>query len=790
MDKPISNKSLNKDSITNDPTIQPQQPAQITATNIATSLSAERSLLLPTPSSPLSLLLRNASDSKSVNEPSCSSFDATSDQPVQMEDRNVTNTSMSDLSSSSDSMNEAPYDVVIITGPKNHTDLKELKKIANGDKSVLIIGSGQSKITQENLDEIKSKIKATTIIIVEAHGFVKKGIHYLNIGCEQSISTDDDNEKDGSSEDKSSNEEKDNKLQTQGMSYGSRNTLTSTNNNTSSSQNQSFPMNPANIHNTSQEEQYALCQSISNRKSIQNNQSKELQSQFEKSEENQKVEIASDSDPASDESDEKNESSESKGLIPTVEFIRVFNEIDLYPDNTKNTTVSTAIRNTDQSNIHSADSTSKWQGLCYVFSCKIGQALEKIPPEDMKYNLIMIGDEHDSLTGNGFTVIKDVIENHTSIEEVDPVKAFCIQAMSTPYQVSLVNSTQKLKIDSLKLPEKEEIASLCQLRKTQLLAVNQSIKPYQGIIEAMEQNNEDLQQKQLWFDSAARNDIATLEKLFALNSQILFACDADSMNGLMHAAESGKQEAVGWMIKKLKLKLTLEQKKQFLEQRNHQGWTVLMLASCPDNDVKSNTSKEICGLLIDEGADLHSKLLTTGETALMLVQQQEDRGEVIELLIGKGAGINARDNNGNTPLLHALLYALRKSKQSKTNLDDANILTLLESGAHVAVQNNEGQTPLLLAEECGDETIIRHLKRFNKPTNTNANDTAIEGMKIDTETSANDTSSTRSTGSQKRTFNKSGDDEESEQKAKRQKNTHNSDVNNSTDKKHDASKNQ
>merc|ERR1712096_450951 len=92
--------------------------------------------------------------------------------------------------------------------------------------------------------------------------------------------------------------------------------------------------------------------------------------------------------------------------------------------------------------------------------------------------------------------------------------------------------------------------------------------------------------------------------------------------------------------------------------------------------------------------DIRSK---DGETALHKVLD----AEFIEILVAAGADINAKDNDGDTPL-HASLYDLdgNVSREKRFN-------ALIGHGANVNVENNEGQTPLDIIR-----TAIEHRRAF------------------------------------------------------------------------------
>lgn len=68
--------------------------------------------------------------------------------------------------------------------------------------------------------------------------------------------------------------------------------------------------------------------------------------------------------------------------------------------------------------------------------------------------------------------------------------------------------------------------------------------------------------------------------------------------------------------------------------------------------------------------------------------------ESIKLLIASGANVNARDENGNTPLHQASM-----SFRGFTDLPEI-IRILIAAGAKVDARNNEGATPLMRAASC------------------------------------------------------------------------------------------
>jgi len=89
-----------------------------------------------------------------------------------------------------------------------------------------------------------------------------------------------------------------------------------------------------------------------------------------------------------------------------------------------------------------------------------------------------------------------------------------------------------------------------------------------------------------------------------------------------------------------------------------------------------------------------------GSTALMYVTENERSTEIIEVLIKKGADVNAKDNAGNTPLIRACLSRYKYPEIIKY---------LIRKGAKLNAQNDEGETALIACfksmNERGDEVL-------------------------------------------------------------------------------------
>jgi hypothetical protein len=127
--------------------------------------------------------------------------------------------------------------------------------------------------------------------------------------------------------------------------------------------------------------------------------------------------------------------------------------------------------------------------------------------------------------------------------------------------------------------------------------------------------------------------------------------------------------------------------KRFLDAGNDpngkKGRTRLHIA-CLYGDVA------VAALLLDSGADanmatsLVAKSLRRwdSDTPLLHTAAERDNPDIIDLLIESGATVNLEDDNGNTPLHIAAGYS-----------NKVVVWALLNGGANIHAKNNEGETP-------------------------------------------------------------------------------------------------
>ncbi|MCX5924698.1 MAG: ankyrin repeat domain-containing protein [Candidatus Dependentiae bacterium] len=99
--------------------------------------------------------------------------------------------------------------------------------------------------------------------------------------------------------------------------------------------------------------------------------------------------------------------------------------------------------------------------------------------------------------------------------------------------------------------------------------------------------------------------------------------------------------------------------------------------------------------------------------------ENEGHAEVIRILLEKGAAINSKDSEGNTPL-HKAIGRLIQEQGDKARFNKAKnaIQLLIGAKADTAIKNNDGKTALDMLKEAGinSPAITQAIDMFPKPT--------------------------------------------------------------------------
>jgi ankyrin repeat protein len=87
-----------------------------------------------------------------------------------------------------------------------------------------------------------------------------------------------------------------------------------------------------------------------------------------------------------------------------------------------------------------------------------------------------------------------------------------------------------------------------------------------------------------------------------------------------------------------------------------------------------------------------------------------DQLKIMQLLLDHGADVNARDNDGCTPLHHSSYW--QKADHTRTMGTVEGSRLLLEHGAIIDAKNDEGKTALQVALETGRQDMAEFLSAW------------------------------------------------------------------------------
>jgi ankyrin repeat protein len=169
--------------------------------------------------------------------------------------------------------------------------------------------------------------------------------------------------------------------------------------------------------------------------------------------------------------------------------------------------------------------------------------------------------------------------------------------------------------------------------------------------------------------------------------------DETGHTALMAAASHGGVSVVRYLIAK----------GAKVDAKNNEGWTPLAYAVTVHD-------LDIVKLLLDDGADVNAKLrhFQDGQRTILMQavattegEDAKDKGyQTIQLLVARGAQVDAQDDNGET----ALMYAVRSGKPGLVQL-------MLASKANPSLRNKKNQTALDIARSQDQKTIVEVLAK-------------------------------------------------------------------------------
>lgn len=134
---------------------------------------------------------------------------------------------------------------------------------------------------------------------------------------------------------------------------------------------------------------------------------------------------------------------------------------------------------------------------------------------------------------------------------------------------------------------------------------------------------------------------------------------------------------------------------------------------------------EMAQMLLDNGADIHSRNVTDGGSLLHGTVKHSSTGMAL-LLINNGADVSALDDNGQTPL-HRVAQTHFGRHPMYRDLGMVAARLLLDHGAHVSAIDNFGRTPLHWAALHGYTPVVRQLLESGADVSITDNEGATAG---------------------------------------------------------------
>jgi ankyrin repeat protein len=212
------------------------------------------------------------------------------------------------------------------------------------------------------------------------------------------------------------------------------------------------------------------------------------------------------------------------------------------------------------------------------------------------------------------------------------------------------------------------------------------------------------------FEAIDRGDRAAVEAAIAADAPLALGRDRDGVSAMMHALYRGRgeiAEAIAAALPELDVFEAAALGRRERVQELVAGDASLARSSSPDGFTALHYPA-FFGLgdavgasraLLDAGADPNARSANDLWVMPLHSAVAGSHDEVVELLLGAGAEVNATQRHGYTPLHGAA-----------QNGADVTVDRLLAAGADRAARNDGGKTAADLAAEAGHEALAARLR--------------------------------------------------------------------------------
>ncbi|REJ10342.1 ankyrin repeat domain-containing protein [Halobacillus trueperi] len=203
---------------------------------------------------------------------------------------------------------------------------------------------------------------------------------------------------------------------------------------------------------------------------------------------------------------------------------------------------------------------------------------------------------------------------------------------------------------------------------------------------------------QALYKASATCDVLTV--IILLESGAIF--NENNLSPLIQAIDMDNREVAALLLHKI----------ADIHKIDSEGFSLLQHVAAISRD------KELLQYLIFRGADVNQRN-SYRETPLMLclfsleLEHENDFLACSEVLLNSGADVNLQDNEGNSALMMAFKYKDYIIDGNEVIIDYMKML--VEHGANVNLRNENGQTAIDLGQQYDFEEAVEFLKKYANP---------------------------------------------------------------------------